>query len=160
MNDAYAAGLFDGEGYVRVATWKKPSSIHTRYQVIAGIGVTYLPVILQLHEAYGGSLHNNRHDLRNPNNRIQFSWVISSKTAASFFKKVMPYLVIKREQVVLATTLQENIDKYCHILGNQYRLHPDRDRILAERAAIAGEIRRLKKETFPPLSAMAPRVSE
>src|SRR6185437_16238748 len=112
MNDAYVAGLFDGEGWVRIATWHKPNSDHIRYQVIAGIGMTYHPVIKRLKEEYGGSIHENRHDLRNENNRIQFSWHIASQKAKVFFNRIYPHLIVKRDQVKLALELQDNIDKY------------------------------------------------
>lgn len=57
MNDAYAAGLFDGEGHVRIAHWQKPGSIHIRSQLIVGIGMTYLPVIEALQRTYDGSIN-------------------------------------------------------------------------------------------------------
>jgi hypothetical protein len=155
MDDAYAAGLFDGEGYVRCAVWHKPNSTHVRYQVIAGIGVTYRPVIEALQEKYGGSLNENRHDLRNPNNRIQFTWHIASQTAAAFFRLVLPHLIIKREQVELALRLQESIDAHPR-LANQYKVHPDRDRIREERALLAAEIKRLKKVAYPSLVDSGP----
>ena len=156
MEDAYAAGLFDGEGYVRVNVWHKPNSTHTRYQVFVGLGVTHLPVIQQLQEQYGGGINENRHDLRNPKNRIQFTWNVVSRNANDFLKRIFPYLVIKQDQVALALKLQESIDLYKGQLGNQYRFHPDRDRIFAERAAMAEEIHRLKKVAFASLSIVAP----
>jgi hypothetical protein len=155
MDDAYAAGLFDGEGYVRVAIWHKPNSKHIRHQVIAGIGVTHYPVIAALREQYGGSINENRHDLRNPRNRIVFTWHIASQTAATFFRRVLPHLIIKREQVELALKLQESIDAFPR-LANQYRVHPERDRIRAERRALADEIKRLKKVAYPSLIDSGP----
>jgi hypothetical protein len=160
MNDAYAAGLFDGEGYVRVARWEKPDSIHIRYQVIAGIGVTYHPVIERLQKEYGGSINQNRHDLRNKNHRIQFTWAFASQTAATFFRRVLPHLIIKRDQVKLALELQDSIDKYRHQLGHRNSFHPERDSIFAYRAKIAADIYALKKETFPALVNRGPKVSE
>lgn len=156
MNDAYAAGLFDGEGYVRVAIWNKPNSNHTRYQVIAGIGVTYRPVVEALRDAYGGSLNENRHDRRNPNNRIQFTWHIASQTAARFFRIILPHLIIKRDQVELALQLQDHIDRYRHKLGNQYWSHPDKERISAERVALADQISKLKKVSFSSFDDSGP----
>jgi hypothetical protein len=151
MEIAYAAGLFDGEGYVRVAKWEKPNSRHVRYQVIGGIGMTYLPVIQALRDQFGGSVNQNRHDLRNPNARIQFTWHIASQTAATFFRLIQPHLIVKREEVDLALQLQDDIDKYRHKLGHHHKEHPDRDAIFANRAAIAGQIFALKKRAFDPL---------
>jgi hypothetical protein len=148
MDIRYAAGLFDGEGYVRVARWAKPNSHHVRYQVIAGIGMTYLPVIEALRDQFGGSLNENRHDLRNPKARIQFTWHIASQTAASFFRKIVPHLLVKRDEVQLALELQDSIDKYVHKLGHHHKTHPDRDKIFAYRADLAAQIFALKKRSF------------
>ncbi len=148
MDIRYAAGLFDGEGYVRVARWAKPNSLHVRYQVVGGIGMTYLPVIEALRDQFGGSLNENRHDLRNPRARIQFTWHIASQTAASFFRKILPHLVVKRDEVRLALELQDSIDKYVHKLGHHHIYHPDRDKIFAYRADLAAQITALKKRAF------------
>lgn len=152
MNDAYAAGLFDGEGYVRVSKWQKKDSPHIRYQVIAGIGMTYRPIIEKLHRAYGGSINQNRHDLRSPNHRVQYTWHIASQIASEFFEKVAPYLIVKKEEVLLAQKLQANINKYRFKLGCHYAFHPERDEIFAYRADLAAQISALKKKTFPLLT--------
>jgi hypothetical protein len=151
MDIRYAAGLFDGEGYVRVARWEKPNSPHVRYQVVGGIGMTYLPVIEALHRRFGGSINQNRHDLRNPNARIQFTWHIASQTAASFFRKALPHLIVKRDEVELALKLQDSIDEYRHKLGHHHVRHPERDKIFAYRANLASQIYALKKRAFAPL---------
>lgn len=151
MDIRYAAGLFDGEGYVRVARWEKPNSRHVRYQVVGGIGMTHLPIIEALRGKFGGSINENRHDLRNKNARIQFTWHIASQTAASFFRRVLPHLVVKRDEVMLALQLQDSIDEYRHKLGHHHRTHPDRDKIFAYRANLAAQIYALKKRTYFPL---------
>jgi hypothetical protein len=148
MTPQYAAGLFDGEGYVRVARWKKPKSIHVRYQVFGGINMTHKPVILKLQKEFGGSVNQNRHDLRNPNHRVCFSWNISSQIAATFFRKILPHLIVKREEVKLALALQDNIDKYYHKLGHHHSVHPRRDQIFAYRAEVAEKISALKRRKF------------
>lgn len=151
MDIAYAAGLFDGEGYVRVSIWAKPNSPHVRYAVIGGIGMTYLPVILALRDQFEGSVNQNRHDLRNPKHRIQFTWHIASQTAATFFRQILPHLIVKREEVELALQLQDDIDTNRRKLGSHYRPGLERDAIFANRADIAAKIYALKKRTWAPL---------
>ena len=148
MDIRYAAGLFDGEGYVRIARWKKPNSRHVRYNVVAGIGMTYLPIIEALRDQFGGSLSENRHDLRNSKARIQFTWNIGSQVAARFLRKVLPHLIVKHDEAQLALLLQDNIDKYVHKLGHHHIYHPDRDKIFAYRADLADQIFALKKRSF------------
>lgn len=157
MEDAYVAGLFDGEGMVRVNKWNKPNSKHVRYQLWVSIANTHRPVLEIMHERFGGVLKANRHDLRNPNNRICYSWILGSQKAASFLRLVLPHLIIKREQAELGLKLQESIDAYKHTkLGNQYGFHPDRERVHAERQRIADEITRLKWLPYGSLSAVGP----
>jgi hypothetical protein len=148
MEPAYVAGLFDGEGYIRVNRWEKPNSPHVRYQVIVGLGMTYQPVILGLQEWFGGSIHENRRDLRNPKHRIQFSWLVASQTAATFLRTILPHLIVKREEAQLALELQANIDLYRHKLGHHHKFHPDRDKIFAYRADLAAQIAALKHRVF------------
>jgi len=150
MDIRYAAGLFDGEGFVRVAKWAKPNSVHVRYQVVGGIGMTHRPVIEALQDQFGGQIYANRHDLRNPKNRIQFMWHFASQIGASFLRQIAPHLIVKKEEVELALELQDDIDKYRHKLGNQFWLHPQRDEIFAHRDSLALRISALKKRAFLP----------
>lgn len=160
MNDAYVAGFFDGEGYVRVAVWEKPNSSHTRYQVNAGIANTHRPIVEDLYREFGGTFHVNRHDLRKDTFRACFHWIVASQAAVVFFRRVLPHLIIKKEQVELALQLQENINAYKYKLGNQYRFHPDRDAIFAERRRIADEIKRLKHLSYDVSTTVGPLTAQ
>ncbi len=153
MDDRYAAGLFDGEGYVRIARWAKPGSKHIRYQVIGGIGMTHRPVIEALREAYGGSVNMNRHDLRNKNHRIQFTWHVGSQIACDFLRRVMPHLVVKREEAEIALALQEHIDTNPYVSAGRNALRDDRTDIIAHRESLYRKISALKKRSFPPLTS-------
>lgn len=156
MDIRYVAGLFDGEGFVRVAKWAKPNSVHVRYQVVGGIGMTHRPVIEALQAQFGGTIYANRHDLRNPKARVQFMWHFASQTGASFLRQIVPHLIVKKEEVELALELQDDIDKYRHKLGNQFRLNPQRDEILAYRDSLASRIHALKKRAYAPLVESGP----
>lgn len=145
MDIRYAAGLFDGEGMVRIGRWAKPDSTHVRYQIRVTIGMSHRPVIESLHKQFGGSLHNNRHDLRNPKNRIQFNWIASSQAAVKFLRKVLPHLVVKREEAEIAIALQEHID------ANRPTLKT-REALFAYRENLYQRITALKKRAYPPLT--------
>jgi len=157
MDDRYAAGLFDGEGYVRIARYRKPNSIHMRHQVFVGIGMAHRPIIEQLHIAYGGSLHMNRHDQRNPKNRIQFSCIWSSQIAVTFLRRIYPFTVVKRDQIELALALQEHIDQNPYKPGGSRgkrgaALREDRDEILRYREVLFHQITALKKFSYEPFT--------
>jgi hypothetical protein len=158
MNDAYAAGLFDGEGYIRIVRWEKPDSMHIRWQVFGGIGVTHRPVIEALQQAYGGSINMNRHDLRNPQHRIQFTWSFASQTAASFLQSILPHLIIKREQAELALELQASINQFKHKLGFRGgNLHPQHAEIRAHREDLYRRITAAKHVRYAPLLRNGPK---
>ena len=162
MDSSYIAGLFDGEGYVRINRWEKPGSSHIRYNLVAGINMTYRPIIEKLHERFGGGLHMNRYDLRNPNQRIGYCWVVASQFAATFLRVIQPYVIVKKDQVDLALEFQANINDNPYTpagrpgsRGPQFRA--DRDELLAFREECFIRIRDMKKEVFPPLAGK-PRI--
>lgn len=153
----YVAGLFDGEGYVRINEWQKPNSPHIRFNVFVGINMTYRPLIEMLQQQFGGGFNVNRHDLRNPKQRACFAWNLGSSTAANFLREILPYLIVKREEAEIALLLQANIDEYRHKLGSPFGgYHPQRDEIFAYRRSLAAQITALKRRTFDPIVDRAP----
>lgn len=160
ISDQYAAGLFDGEGYVRISKWENKEKTKVRNQIYAGINMTFLPVITELKNAFGGSVHINRHSLRNPNQRDCFVWNASSLIAANFFRRILPHLIVKREEVELALELQASIDEWKFKLGNKWAYHPERDAVLAYRDELRHRISELKRRTFSLEVDRGPVVSE
>lgn len=152
LNDQYVAGLFDGEGMIRITNWKKPNSNHVRYALFGSLGMTYRPVIEFLQETYGGHLNQNRHDLRGTKNRIQFSWTVGSQIAASFLRRIQPYATVKREEIDIALELQKHIDENPYISRGRNHMgeRPNRELILAHREELFQKITALKKRSFAP----------
>jgi hypothetical protein len=155
VNISYVAGLFDGEGYVRINRWEKPNSTHIRYNLVVGINMTYRPIIEMFGAEFGGGLHSNRYDLRSANQRCGFCWVVASRLAAAFLRKIQPFVIVKKDQVDLALEFQANVD------GNPYvptgrpangviQSRKNRAEILAFREDCYRRIFDMKKETFPP----------
>ena len=87
LDDRYAAGLFDGEGCVRIAKWKKPNSTHERYSIFIGMNMVHRPIIEAFKETYGGSLHQPKHP-RHPKWRPVFLWALGSQEAATFLRRI------------------------------------------------------------------------
>ena len=152
MDNRYAAGLFDGEGYVRIARWKKPKTLHVRYQIFAGIGMTHKPIIEQFHKTYGGSLHMNRHDERNPRHKIQFSCILASQKAATFLRLIYPFSVVKKEQIDVALDLQEHIDFVPYKPTGSHSLREGYDEILKYREELFHRIISLRKLSYEPFT--------
>jgi hypothetical protein len=153
MDDNYVAGLFDGEGFARI--FKKVRQGHVGYYPAVGIGMTHYPVIKMLYDEFGGHLNENRHDLRNPKYRIQFCWGIHNQGVAPFLRRILPYVIVKREEVELVLALRDHIDQnpYHHKgrdVGNNRK--DIRDEILAYREDLYMKCKILKKRAYPTLT--------
>lgn len=156
MEIAYVAGLFDGEGYVRAQKITRPlPSEYIAWQVYIGIGMTHAQVIEKLQRQFGGSLTINDHSKRNINHRPQFFWKTSSQKACAMLRQILPFLIVKREEVELALELQASIDAHKFKLGNQFWKHKDHTAIFAYRESIADRISALKHRNFS-LSVVSP----
>lgn len=153
----YVAGLFDGEGWVRIQT----PGMNTKgvqisgkirrdfpsYQVIAGIAMTHKPVMLLIHGQFGGILYGDDHYRRkDPKNRTIYRWHVTSRKAFDFLSAVAPHLVIKQNQAKLALELQAHIDE--HKAGMQHKSSEFRAQIASHRKTIADQITALKKVNF------------
>lgn len=151
MNIAYVAGLFDGEGYIRIATRRKNAN-HLRMQLYAGIGMTYRPVIEELQRSFGGSRSCNDHSKRNPKHRPQHVWNVCSVQAAQFLRKIYPFLSVKREEVKLALEFQDSIDQWRGKLGNRNPAsYTDaRAAVWAYRLDLANRMSELKHVRYDP----------
>ncbi len=143
---AYAAGLFDGEGYITISVQKR--RIGESMQVVAGIAMTDPSAIVLMAELFGGSLFKGG-ARPNPRHKPLHSWNISSQNAYTFLKTVRPFLLIKSEEADIALEFQRNINEWNHKLGNRYRLSPKREEVFAYRRHLADRLRQLKSRVKP-----------
>lgn len=161
----YAAGLFDGEGYVRLATYtyKNHPTRQKRYQVFAGINMCDPRPLQVLHKHFGGSFHVMRAYSEKTNHRTLFGWNISSQKANAFFRIVFPYLIVKKDEVKLALKYQAFMK---HARGKQISATRTGDteavkQIMAFKTHTASELNRLKRVRFDPnLIAKVPKLNE
>jgi hypothetical protein len=153
----YVAGLFDGEGWCRVQTpGMNTSGVQVSgsvkrdfpsYQIIAGIAMTHRPIMLLIHEQFGGTLYGDNHYRRkDPKNRTIYRWHVTSRKAYPFLTTIVNHLVIKRDQVELAIELQNHINKHNNAM--RHSSLEFRAGIAAHRKAIADQITALKKVNF------------
>ena len=159
LDARYAAGLFDGEGWVRVQTpgvrldgSQTPGANYRRfpsYQVIAGIAMTHKPVLVAFHDQFGGTLHGDDHYRRKDlKNRTIYRWHVQSKMAHEFLTAIVKYLLVKKDQVELAITLQEHIAKHRSAMVGPWSTDEIKSEIAAYRKALADQITALKKVNF------------
>ena len=151
MELSYAAGLFDGEGTigVDVAYIDRPSKPYTRSQLRVAITMTHLPTIQLFHTQFGGSISRcDSANRRNKNHRIVYTWLVWSNLAANFLRDILPYLITKKEEAILAIEFQDHIrSSVLHF--RKYRGNPpDIDDIHSYRYHLIKEIKKLKKKGY------------
>lgn len=99
---AYAAGFFDGEGHIAITRVKKARSEEAKYHVMSvSISNTNLTVLKWFEEHFSGRVSSHRMPL-NPNWLPSWRWTAANKGAEAFLKTVLPYLIVKREQALVA----------------------------------------------------------
>lgn len=99
ISDQYFAGLFDGEGTLRI------SFNRTQYQLFISLGMTDEVPVQALKERFGGwvELRSNSH---NPNWSPVWIWRGSSKAAICFLDATEQFLITKAPQAKLAREFQ------------------------------------------------------
>lgn len=87
MNDAYAAGLMDGEGTVTLTKYKKSDF---RYPTVS-VSSTTQELVKFMKSNYGGCISvKERPD--NPSWKQGYQWTVIRNEAISFLNKVLPYM--------------------------------------------------------------------
>lgn len=155
LSAAYCAGLFDGEGCVRIDVYVHArSSKSTRYQLIVQLSMCHWPTIKALHDQFGGTLFKNpsAHN-RDRVNKIRYQWSLASGPARDFLELIEPHSVTKRDEIVLAIRFQRNVDRYISKMRAAARRYDDnsarlRRRVYAHRQNIADRIKQLKKVSY------------
>lgn len=148
----YMAGLFDGEGCIRVHTPgvtvdgkinPKTNRHFPSYQVLCMLQNTYWPVILALHEQFGGMVTVTQP--RSAKHRTIHQWRVQSKIAYAFLRAVRPHLIIKREEAELAIALQEHIHLFKSDLVGPWGCPERKAEIAAYRRGLAEKMAALKR---------------
>lgn len=100
---AYAAGFFDGEGSVVIRGPHGKYPHRSSYSISACIGNDDFRPMQFLQELWGGSL--NPGPVRS-NGKCNTRWTLTAVLASRFLQDILPFLIVKREQAVLALKLQ------------------------------------------------------
>lgn len=96
INDAYAAGFFDGEGTIYSASRNNSKSP----TIIVCITNTVAAPLEAMQAKWGGSIYLNKSP--GGRRRPQYQWTLCSRMAKPFLQAIRPYLMIKHEVVDLA----------------------------------------------------------
>jgi hypothetical protein len=115
---AYLAGLFDGEGSVNIFKQSnRKDRINPGYFLEISIGNTHKGVLQWVLENFGGRLTQNAEQYTKRNHPT-WRWRASSNEASEVLTIMLPYLVVKKEQALLAVEFQKHVNTHPR-KGNQ-----------------------------------------
>lgn len=104
FEQAYAAGLFDGEGHVGIVVVKNGRG-EVYHRLMLNVTNTNIEVIHWLFDRWDGAIHNPRYFAKEEW-RTAHRWTVSDGRASKFLQDVLPYLIIKKEQAELGIEFQ------------------------------------------------------
>lgn len=100
MNDAYAAGLMDGEGSVTLPRYNKSEF---RYPLVS-VSSTTKELVDFLKQQFGGCISSKKED-RDSRHKKAYQWAVARNEALRFLAKVLPHMKepekIRRGQLIL-----------------------------------------------------------
>ena len=121
MNIEYIAGLFDGEGSVRITfekrrnkpyVFKMKNPTRGNFQMGASVANTHLYVLRKLKEKFGGRLSADSKRKDKPHWKNCFTWSIASKSAENFLRAIEPFVIIKKNHIKIALKFQEGMGEF------------------------------------------------
>jgi hypothetical protein len=108
---AYFAGLFDGEGWIRVEV--KRGEHGGTGVLCVGLGSTFLAIVTEMHQTFGGCLTKIRIPSKVSRKPMR-DWRATNEVAADFLRVVYPYLRIKKRQAALAFKFRNIMGQTLH----------------------------------------------
>lgn len=113
MTPQYWAGLFDGEGCVLISFGRG------RYhQMVVEIQMTDKEPMYLIQSQYGGSVKIKDNSKRN-NRKTTYHWTITSSAAVPFLESILPYSIVKRQQIIVALDFQSRMFPGSHTRWEQ-----------------------------------------
>lgn len=138
MTAQYIAGFFDGEGCVAVYA-KKKQSFFLRTQLAQNKTTASVAMFQKLVERYGGRWSEQR----SLSGRQKLNWQLSSDKAVAFLEEILPFLILKREQAVIAIEWQKQRPQ--RVRDARGRITSGAGLTLAKDTAVAASLKELKR---------------
>ena len=114
MEIGYLAGLFDGEGCIHIPKVPLKSAAGFSYSLRVIFGMTHEPVIRAIAEQTGSAFCALR-ARKNPEAshwKVAYQTQLCGENAAQLLRDMLPFLIVKREEAILAIKLQDHITRY------------------------------------------------
>ena len=126
----YIAGFFDGEGSVgiyRNKLAKKTGYGGENWRLSVNVGNVDPIVVRYLKERYGGSLFLYERSKKMKNRQDAWYWMATGNGAAAFLREILPYSLVKKQQIELALEYQAQKLKPGQTYKSMGRKHPGPD---------------------------------
>lgn len=111
LSHEYSSGLFDGEGCVSINKTKGTKDNPYRrsgFQLRVSVTNTNFEILYKLQETYGGKVYS-----RNKKNaRTYGNWITVSNQCVYPLEMWLPFLIIKKNQALVALDFQKNRKSY------------------------------------------------
>ncbi len=119
MDDSYAAGLIDGEGYVGIVS--AGGSMQVRLKV--SMTDKGLPAMRAMKQMYGGLVRPDRQATET--NRETHTWSLNGQKAVTLLDRLMPHFLVKRDAVLVALDFQEMVNAADRLPNGKARWTPE-----------------------------------
>jgi hypothetical protein len=108
MDDAYAAGIIDGEGCIRIQHNVRKNGCDV-WSLRVAISNTSYRLLVAIQAEYGGRISLQRSHTNYPTRRDLYEWRLSDAKAAAFLLRVRPFLLVKAEQADMAISFRDTV---------------------------------------------------
>ena len=123
---AWAAGFFDGEGYIIIH--KRGGNRYLGYYLRVGINHVNPKPLIKIQKLFGGNLREDKKIYGN--RKPRWVWTLSTKAASEFLIKILPYLSNKDDVSKLALEFQDTIGERGSYVSPETQLYR---KLLADR---------------------------
>jgi hypothetical protein len=109
---AWAAGFFDGEGYVTIQHgYSKHPNGKRYYRHTLRIGINHVAIepLLEMQRLFGGKINKQSVKSIKGNRKPRHQWLLNCSNAAEALKRMMPYFRNKQSVAELGLELQSTM---------------------------------------------------
>lgn len=133
---AYLAGFFDGEGCVSII--HTPARGEHYYEVRVSANQVDPSPLYVMQRRFGGRLIPLA---TKPGLRQQYGWIVTGPRGRAALEAMLPFLIVKRTQAILAMQFQDGMRK-------GQRITPE---IIEQRRELAALVAAEKRQIYPPV---------
>ena len=144
---AWAAGIVDGEGCIRLLPYNASSGkrrVYRAWQIRISVSNTDPRMLMKLRDMFGGAIHSKQTRMMRGDpykRRPQWEWIVACKKAHAVLTQIRPWLIAKAEQADLAIASRKLIRT-----NSKGSAFTEVEHAYLEQ--LAGQMSALKRQTF------------